>query len=152
VITSSKPLDTDRQRIERLAIGSERWRVEHISFAKWQAMGRARGWNGEDDADGLRAHCEPDEAATITFHNSLMPASHSFFILMIDYGKGPKRPIGLEAIVDPEHTRRAIVDQARDILSEGRNEIAFIKFVDGNFICDVTAEIIADARVLMEDA
>lgn len=52
-------------------IGDERWRVEHISYAKWQAMARERGWKGEDDADGLRAHCEPEEAATITFHASL---------------------------------------------------------------------------------
>lgn len=71
-----------------------------------------------------------------------------FFILMVDFGKGPQRPMGLEAVVQPELTRSDIVAQARDILSEGRNAIAFIKFVDGNFIEDVTAEIIAEAQMM----
>jgi hypothetical protein len=55
----------------RPKIGAERWRVEHISYKAWCDMARRRGWNGEDDADGLRAHCEPEEAATISFHTSL---------------------------------------------------------------------------------
>ena len=63
-----------------------------------------------------------------------------FFILMIDYGRK-----GLEAVVQPELTRRAIVEQVRDILAEGRNRVAFVKFVDGNFIEDVTEEITGEA-------
>lgn len=52
-------------------IGDERWRMEHISYEAWCALARVRGWKGDDDADGLRAHCEPEEAATITLHTSL---------------------------------------------------------------------------------
>lgn len=65
-----------------------------------------------------------------------------FYILMIDYGRK-----GLEAVVQPELTRRAIVEQARDVLSEGRNSIAFVKFVDGGYIEDQTSEILAEAAV-----
>jgi hypothetical protein len=53
------------------AARQERWRVEHVSYKAWCDMARAQGWNGEDDADGLRAHCEPEEAATYTLHTSL---------------------------------------------------------------------------------
>ncbi len=77
-----------------------------------------------------------------------------FYILMVDYGKsypGKTGPSGLEAVVQPELTRRAIVEQARDIIKADRNAIAFVKFVDGNFIEDVTAEIVAEASQ-MEDA
>ncbi len=72
-----------------------------------------------------------------------------FYILMIDYGKprpGRPSPSGLEAVVQPELTRRQIVELTADIILSGRNEIAFIKFVDGNFIEDVTAEILAEAE------
>lgn len=68
-----------------------------------------------------------------------------FYILMIDYGKGPKQPMGLEAVVQPELTRRAIVEQAADIIARDKYAIAFVKFVDGNCIQDVTAEIVAEA-------
>lgn len=78
-----------------------------------------------------------------------------FYILMKDYGR--KRadqdgPSGFEAVCQPEVTRRAIVEEVRSILSEGRNEVAFVKFIDGNFCEDVTAEIIAEARSLMLQA
>jgi hypothetical protein len=70
-----------------------------------------------------------------------------FYILMVDYGRDTqKTPHGLEAVVLPELTRREIVEQARDILSRGRNEVAFVKFVDGNFITDCTAEILEEAE------
>lgn len=49
-------------------IGAERWRSEIISYKAWCAMARERGFTGEDDSDGLRAHCEPEEAATYTVH------------------------------------------------------------------------------------
>jgi hypothetical protein len=52
-------------------VGAERWRVEHVSYKAWCALARERGWNGEDDADGLRAHCEPEEAASYSLHTSL---------------------------------------------------------------------------------
>ena len=79
-------------------IGAERWRLDHISFKAWCALARKRGWNGEDDADGLREYCEPDEAATITFHASLdaakaaalaifaaAPDDSAFGAILIDY-------------------------------------------------------------------
>ena len=68
-----------------------------------------------------------------------------FFILMIDYGRR-----GREAVIDPEHTRREIVSQARDLLAQADRSIAFVKFVDGNFIEDVTAEIVAEAGADIE--
>lgn len=52
-------------------IGAERWRMEHVSYKAWCDLARARGWKDDNDADGLRAHCEPEEAATITLHTSL---------------------------------------------------------------------------------
>jgi hypothetical protein len=55
-------------------IGDERWRVEHISYKAWCALARKYGWNGEDDADGLRAYCEPSEAAAHTVWASLADA------------------------------------------------------------------------------
>lgn len=67
-----------------------------------------------------------------------------FYILMQDYGKtGAVR--GLEAVVQPELTRRAIVEQVRDIIGKGRSSIAFVKFVDGNFIEDITSDILSEA-------
>jgi len=68
-----------------------------------------------------------------------------FYILMIDYGKGPQHPMGLEAICSPEHTRRQIVEEVRGILKRGKNSVAFVKFVDGNFIEDVTEDILEEA-------
>lgn len=55
-------------------IGDERWRLEHISYSRWCELARKAGWNGEDDADGLRAHCEPEEAATYACFSSLEQA------------------------------------------------------------------------------
>ena len=52
-------------------IGSERWIAEHISYKRWCNLARQRGWNGAEDADVLRAHCEPEEAAVYTAHASL---------------------------------------------------------------------------------
>lgn len=75
--------------------------------------------------------------------------SHSYFVLMIDYGKpyvGKTGPSGFQAVADPEFTRRDIVDQVRDILRKGRNEIAFIHFVDGLFVEDVTSDLLAEAE------
>ena len=68
-----------------------------------------------------------------------------FYILMIDYGRR-----GREAVVDPEHTRREIVAQARDVIAGADKRIAFIKFVDGNLVEDVTADVVAEARADIE--
>lgn len=64
-----------------------------------------------------------------------------FYILMVDYSDDRTR----EAIVNPEYTRREIVSQVRDIMARNRDSVEFVKFVDGNFIEDVTAEICGEA-------
>ncbi len=64
-----------------------------------------------------------------------------FYILMIDYGRR-----GLEAVCQPELTRRAIVEQACDVIKSADRSIAFVKYVDGNFIEDVTADIMDEAE------
>lgn len=72
-----------------------------------------------------------------------------FFILMVDYGKsypGKRGPSGFEAICNPEHTRRQIVSEVADLLSSDRHSVHFVKFVDGNDMQDVTAEIVRDAK------
>ncbi len=61
-------------KTKRAKIGDEFWRVEHIGYKAWCAKARERGWNGEDDADGLRAFCEPEEAALIVYCASLESA------------------------------------------------------------------------------
>jgi hypothetical protein len=70
-----------------------------------------------------------------------------FYILMIDFGKTPGKPMGYQAVVDPEQTRRSIVSEVSDILASDDLEVAFVKFVDGDTITDVTEEIISSARM-----
>ena len=71
--------------------------------------------------------------------------SMQMYILMVNFGR-----LGLEANVQPELTRRAIIEQARDIIAEGRNSIEFIKLVEGNECSDVTDEIIEAAWLSMD--
>lgn len=67
--------------------------------------------------------------------------SHSYFVVMVDHGAR-----GLEAVVKPEFTRRAIVDQ----LAHGEYQVvAFIHHVDGLLIEDVTLEILEEAEQLL---
>lgn len=76
-----------------------------------------------------------------------------FYILMVDYGREPLKPTGLEAIVSPEFTRRQIVSEVSDIIANPRGKsVAFVKFVDGNFIEDITADILAEAEALVFQA
>lgn len=94
----------------------------------------------------------------MTLHSQISTApkvSHptgTMYLLMIDYGKQPRNglgPYGREAVVNPEFTRRDIVSEVADILAKPRNrEIAFVKFIDGNFIEDITLEIIEEAEAL----
>jgi 3-hydroxyacyl-CoA dehydrogenase len=53
-------------------------------------------------------------------------------------------------VVNPEQTRRDIIDQVREILKSENKTVKFVKFVEGNFIEDVTAEIVAEASAEME--
>jgi hypothetical protein len=70
--------------------------------------------------------------------------SHSYYVVMIDFGRR-----GLEAIVQPEITRREVVAR---IKSGEYRDIAFIQHVDGLYVYDCTAELMHDAGVALEAA
>jgi hypothetical protein len=62
---------------------------------------------------------------------------HSYFVVAIDYGRK-----GLEAVVDPEITRREVVARLRS--GEYQN-VAFIHHVEGGLVEDVTDELFEEA-------
>ena len=69
--------------------------------------------------------------------------THSYFVVMIDYGHGR----GFEAVVDPEVTRNGVIDliQTREYDPE---RIAFIHYVDGLEISDVTEELLSEVGAM----
>jgi hypothetical protein len=73
-----------------------------------------------------------------------MTAKHSYFVVAIDYGRR-----GLEAIVDPEITRREVVSR---IVSGEYRDISFIHWVHDGICEDVTEEIVSEARAGMLEA
>lgn len=76
-----------------------------------------------------------------------------FYILMIDYGKGPERPMGLEAVSSPEKTRRDIINDIREInIAPRGRSVAFVKYVDGNYIEDISADMLAEAEQVQLEA
>lgn len=72
------------------------------------------------------------------------PISHSYYVVMIDYGRR-----GLEAVVDPEMTRRAVVER---IQSREYDRVAFIHHIEGGAISDVTGDLFAEAGRELEAA
>lgn len=76
-----------------------------------------------------------------------------YWICMVDYGRGRARttPTGFGADVDPEYTRRQIVEEVRECITRGLN-IVHVRFVDGNDTTDHTHEIIAEALEGRSDA
>lgn len=70
--------------------------------------------------------------------------SHSYYAVFIDYGRR-----GLEAVVQPEITRREVVSR---IKSGEYKDIAFIHFVDGLHVEDLTLELLTEARDEMLEA
>ena len=70
--------------------------------------------------------------------------NHSYFIVMIDYGRR-----GLEAVVDPEMTRSEVVSRLQS--GEYQN-VAFIHHVEDGLVDDVTAELIGAAEALARAA
>ena len=64
--------------------------------------------------------------------------SHSYYVVMEDFGKR-----GLQAIVTPETTRRAVVNF---IKGGNYRDIVFIHHVDGLLVEDVTSELINEAE------
>lgn len=73
----------------------------------------------------MTARCIPD------------PISHSYFVVCIDYGRK-----GREAVVDPEITRRGVVER---IQSREYDRIAFIHHVHDDICEDVTNELLKEA-------
>jgi uncharacterized protein YgfB (UPF0149 family) len=63
--------------------------------------------------------------------------TNSYYVVMIDYGNGPAKPMGLEAVVQPERTRRDIVE----MLAHG-------EFKHGLYIEDVTDELFDEAEAI----
>ena len=69
--------------------------------------------------------------------------SHSYFVVMTDLG-----PLGLEAIVQPERTRRDIVA----MLKSGEfKHVVFIHHVDGLYIEDCTDELFDAAELQLRE-
>ena len=69
---------------------------------------------------------------------------HSYFVVMCDYGNK-----GREAVVDPEVTRRGIIER---IMHGEYKNIVFIHHVDDLLVEDVIHELIAEAAELSEVA
>ena len=67
-----------------------------------------------------------------------MTTSHSYFVVMCDYGKR-----GREAVVDPEITRAGVISRLRS--GEYGQHINFIHHVDSGCAEDVTNELFDEA-------
>lgn len=65
---------------------------------------------------------------------------HSYFVVMIDYGRR-----GREAIVDPEITRNGVIDRIR---SGEYKDVYFIHHIDDGCFSDLTAEILEAAGAM----
>ena len=64
---------------------------------------------------------------------------HSYYVVMCDYGAR-----GREAIVDPEITRREVVDR---IASGEYRHVNFIHHVEDGLVSDVTDELFEEAEL-----
>lgn len=85
----------------------------------------------------------------------MQPANHilsvprcSYFLALVDYG--PKLGIGLTTSSgNPEATRADIVSEVRSHIASDRC-IIHVKWVEGNFLADVTEEILSEAIYQLE--
>jgi len=69
---------------------------------------------------------------------------HSYYVVMCNYGQR-----GMEAVVHPEDTRRAVVEQ----LAHGEyKHVVFIHRVDDLLVEDVTNELFDEAEALARAA
>jgi len=68
-------------------------------------------------------------------------SSRSYFVVMLDLGKR-----GFEAVVHPEDTRRDIVAR---IVSGEIKHVAFIHYIDGLYVDDVTEDIFDEAEQIV---
>lgn len=77
-------------------------------------------------------------------NSAFAESSMSYYVVMVDYGRQ-----GREAVVDPEVTRSGAIWKIREVLGDNR-EIAFVHYITMNDLPqDVTAELVAEARVAM---
>lgn len=65
------------------------------------------------------------------------------FMLMKDLGGR----LGMEAVVHPEDTRSNIVTEVKDLIARDIR-VVFVKHIDGNYIEDITEEILDEANAL----
>jgi len=70
--------------------------------------------------------------------------NHSYFVVCRDFGRA-----GLEAIVQPEITRREVISR---IKSGEYDRIEFIHHVDGMLVEDMTGELIDAAEAELREA
>jgi hypothetical protein len=70
--------------------------------------------------------------------------SHSYFVVMIDLGR-----LGLEAIVQPEITRREVVSR---LVSGEYRDVVFIHEIADGAVTDVTLELQVEASMQQEAA
>lgn len=80
----------------------------------------------------------------------------NYFIVMVDYGRDiTKAAHGLEAVVNPEMTRRGAIEKVREVLGDGK-EIAFVHEVETDSglmsIVDITDEALLEAQALRMEA
>lgn len=67
-------------------------------------------------------------------------ANHSYFVVLIDYGRK-----GREAVVDPEITRREVISR---LVSREYDNVLFIHHIGGATVSDVTLELQLEASAL----
>lgn len=84
------------------------------------------------------------DAARAMRDSNQADVSHSYFVVMIDYGRK-----GREAIVDPEITRREVISR---IVSGEYCDIVFIHEIAGAGVTDVTLELQLEASLIAEAA
>ncbi|WP_441235631.1 hypothetical protein [Bradyrhizobium sp. 930_D9_N1_4] len=78
------------------------------------------------------------------------PTSHSYFVVMVDYGRDTRKVHGLEANVSPEMTFSGAVDKVREAIGDG-HEIAFAHEITyrvggSSHVSDVKDELINRAN------
>lgn len=97
--------------------------------------------------DPLPDRCQITEQVSKTNTNGNCPMKrirHSYYVVMIDYGR-----LGLEAIVQPEVTRREVVAR---IVSGEYQDISFIHLVEDGLVDDVTTELLDEAEQIIREA
>lgn len=101
----------------------------------------------------MNQHLPPSNVRPVQWQSEDF-VSHSYFVVMVDYGRDTSKVHGLEAVVSPEMTRSGALEKVREVLGDG-NEIAFVHHIRMNDVpADVTEELVNEARdaMAMENA